>query len=262
MVMNSSQGLKYYQFNSLINKSITHAIFTRQGGVSPYPYLSLNVGGTSGDSRENVVENRKRMFDCMNLPVESIFDVWQVHGKEIIYTRKPRSLNSEHKPADIILTDQPGVTLFMRFADCVPILLFDPHKNAIGIVHAGWQGTVLKVAEIAVGGMVRLFGSNPTDIIAGIGPSIGPDHYEVGNKVTAAVEENLKFLKEDVLVNKSGKKYFDLWKSNEVLLQSSGVKQIETARLCTACNLDDWYSYRKEGISSGRFGAMIGLTGK
>jgi len=262
MLINSNHGLKYFQFNSLITKSLTHAIFTRQGGISPYPYISLNVGGTSGDSKDNVVENRRRMFDCMKLPVESIFDVWQVHGKEIVYTRNPRPLNTEHKPADIILTDQPGITLFMRFADCVPIFLYDPQKKAIGIVHAGWQGTVLKAAEIAVESMTRLFRSNPKDIIAGIGPSIGPDHYEVGNKVTKAVEENLKFLKDEVVIQKSDKKFFDLWKSNEIVLQASGLKQIETAKLCTACNLSDWYSYRKEGASSGRFGAMIGLTGK
>ncbi len=194
MLINSNQGLKYFQFNSLIHNSLTHAIFTRQGGISSFPYLSLNVGGTSGDLKENVVENRKRMFDCLKLPVESIFDVWQVHGKEVVFTRNPRPLNAEHKPADIILTDQPGITLFMRFADCVPILLFDPNKRAIGIVHAGWQGTVLKAAEIAVEAMVRLFKSNPMDIIAGIGPSIGPDHYEVGNKVTKAVEENSEIL--------------------------------------------------------------------
>lgn len=262
MLTTSQESLKYFQFNMLINDGITHAIFTRQGGVSPNPYQSLNVGGTSGDTRENVVENRKRIFECLRLPVESIFDVWQVHGKDMIYTREPRPLNSNHQPADIILTDQPGVTLFMRFADCVPILLFDPLHKAIGLVHAGWQGTVLRVAEIAIDSMKRMFNSNPKDIIAGIGPSIGPDHYEVGNKVFTEVEKNLGFFKDEILIHNSKSTFLDLWKSNELILRASGVQQIEVSKLCTACNLSDWYSYRKEGISSGRFGALIGLTGK
>lgn len=259
MFIETEEGLKYFQFNIFDKSRITHAIFTRQGGVSPKPFLSLNVGGTTGDTRDNVVENRRLIFQTMGREVESIFDAWQVHGNDFIYAKEPRPLNSPHQPADIILTDQPGVTLFMRFADCVPILLFDPVRNVVGLVHAGWMGTVLKAVEKAVNKMTEMFMSQPTDIVAGIGPSIGPDHYEVGYQVVDEVNNKLNSIQSDILSMKNGKHYLDLWKANELILKSTGVFQIETAQLCTACKLDDWYSYRLEGSSSGRFGVLLGI---
>jgi YfiH family protein len=259
MFTQSELGLRYFQFNSFKRNRLKHAIFTRQGGVSPEPFLSLNVGGTTGDTRENVIENRRLIFKSMDLEFESIIDVWQVHGNHFIYTKEPRPLNFVHQPADIILTDQPGITLFMRFADCVPILLFDPVKNAIGLVHAGWKGTVLKAVETAVKNMEKLFSSQPQDIIAGIGPSIGPDHYEIGGQVVDEVKMGLNNIHNEILSIKNGKYFFDLWKANELILKSSGVVQIETARLCTVCNQNDWYSHRFEGSASGRFGVLLGM---
>lgn len=259
MFIKTDNGLKYFQFNNFNKNRVTHAIFTRQGGISPKPYLSLNVGGTSGDSKDNVVENRRLIFESMNRKVESIFDVWQVHGNDFIYAKDPRPLSFPHQPADIILTDQTGITLFMRFADCVPILLFDPVKSVIGIVHAGWKGTVLKAVEVAVNNMEKLFRCQPKDIIAGIGPSIGSDHYEVGTQVVDEVKLNLNTIQSDILSVRNGKYFLDLWKANELILNATGVINIESAEICTACNLDDWFSYRSEGSSSGRFGVLLGL---
>jgi hypothetical protein len=147
----------------------------------------------------------------------------------------------------------------MQFADCVPILIYDPKNNIIGIVHAGWQGTVKRIVQNAVKYLTDMFSSDPEEILAGIGPSIGPDHYEVGKDVIIEVDDKLKEIRSEILITKNGKTYFDLWKSNELLLIQSGVKNIEVAGICTACNLDEWYSYRMEGQKSGRFGVFMSL---
>src|SRR5215211_273469 len=120
--MNSFQhsGLCYLQFDSL---NVKHAAFTRHGGVSPEPWGSLNVGGTVGDDPARVRENRILSFRAMGCAPESIFDVWQVHSADVVCAQAPRSSNESYRQADIILTDKPEVTLFMRFADCVPLLV-------------------------------------------------------------------------------------------------------------------------------------------
>jgi hypothetical protein len=254
-----SDRVKYLQFESFPDQKVIHAIFTRQGGVSPAPWESLNQGGTTGDSRERVIENRRIAFNNVGLKVETIFDVWQVHGTKIIATDKPRDLDQPHKKADGILTSQKGVTLFMRFADCVPILLFDPNLQIISIVHAGWQGTVKRIAETAVDKMVNIYHCDRENIIVGIGPSIGPDHYHVKedviSQVTKAYPENWK----NIIWQQGDSFSLDLWEANRICLEEAGIKKIEIAGLCTACNLEDWYSHRAEGSKTGRFGVLLAM---
>ena len=148
MPFHQSDEIRYYTFESLEDAGICHAAITRQGGVSPQPWSSLNVGGTVGDDAGRVRENRRRSFRALGSPFESLFDVWQVHGTEVVCAKRRARLSQPHLKADAILTDQPGVTLFMRFADCVPIFLYDPLKKVVGLVHAGWQGTVKKTAAL------------------------------------------------------------------------------------------------------------------
>jgi hypothetical protein len=252
-------NLRYFTFESFPKERIHHGIFTRSGGISPGSFSSLNVGESAGDTRENVVENRKRIFQVFDQSLESIFDVWQIHSDKVKFTSLPRKSGSKHEQADAILTDSKDVSLFMQFADCVPILIYDPKNNIIGIVHAGWQGTVKRIVQNAVKYLTDMFSSDPEEILAGIGPSIGPDHYEVGKNVIIEVDDKLKEIRSEILITKNGKTYFDLWKSNELLLIQSGVKNIEVAGICTACNLDEWYSYRMEGQKSGRFGVFMSL---
>ncbi len=251
--------LRYYHFDLYRQPGLVHAVFTRHGGVSPAPWISLNLGGLSGDRKENVVENRRRIFEAVELPVESIYDAWQVHGTHVICTDRPRPLDAEHAKADAILTDNPQVTLFMRFADCVPILLFDPVRRVVGLVHAGWQGTVSQIARITIERMCTDYGSHPGDILAVIGPSIGPDHYEIGPDVAGQVKAVFRDDSAQCLSERHGKTFFDLWRTNQVILEKAGVKQIQVAGLCTACHTEDWYSHRAEQGKTGRFGALIAL---
>ena len=259
MIANEFGNLKYFTFESFPNEKIKHGIFTRLGGISPDTFSSLNVGESAGDSRENVVENRRRIFQVFDRSVDSIFDVWQIHSDKVKFTNIPRKSGTKHEQADAILTDSKDVSLFMQFADCVPILIYDPKNSVIGIIHAGWQGTVTRIVQNAVKYLIESFSIDPGELLAGIGPSIGPDHYEVGNNVSNEVDDKLRDIRSKVLMTKNGKIYFDLWKSNELLLRQSGVKNIEVAGICTACNLDEWYSYRIEGQKSGRFGVFMSL---
>jgi YfiH family protein len=258
MPFSQQNGLRYYTFE-IFPKNIIQAVFTRQGGVSPRPWDSLNVGGSIGDDITYVRANRIRSFKALGRVPESIYDVWQVHSAEVIYADAPRSLDTPYQKADIMLTDNPQVTLFMRFADCTPILLHDPVKRVIGIVHSGWLGTVRGAARAAVKAMQERYASNPANILAAIGPAIGPDHYKVGEDVITQVQDAFGAEAESLFAAHGDSIHFDLWKANQLLLAKEGVRQIETAGICTACHTDEWFSHRAEKGKTGRFGALIAL---
>jgi purine-nucleoside/S-methyl-5'-thioadenosine phosphorylase / adenosine deaminase len=254
-------SIKYYQFDSLEGQGLYHAIFTRLGGLSTYPWESLNFGASVGDDIERVIHNREIALKSVDIDPDTVYDVYQIHSTNIVITNKPLNTNEPHVKADAILTNQPNVTLLMRFADCVPILLFDPRHQAIGIVHAGWIGTINRIAHKSIELMKEKFDSDPEHIICGIGPSIGPDHYSIGQDVIDKVKAG--FLKEadGLLRYENGKTYFDLWKANRMIVEQAGVQKIEIAAICTQCNLSDWYSHRGEQGKTGRFGSIIGFKG-
>lgn len=259
----SKDGLRYFTFDSLSAAGVAHAVFTRQGGVSPQPWGSLNLGGTVGDDLGRVAENRRRAFSALDRDPHSQYDVWQVHGRDVVCADAPRPAETPHLKADAILTDRAEVTLAMRFADCVPILLYDPTQRVVGLAHAGWQGTLRRVAQAAVQAMHERYGSHPADLLAGIGPSIGAHHYEVGPEVAAQVQQSFGQDAAGLLAPHSGSErhgvQLDLWAANRLVLEQAGVRSIEVAGLCTACSLEDWYSHRAEHGRTGRFGVLIGL---
>ncbi|MBU4224233.1 MAG: peptidoglycan editing factor PgeF [Chloroflexi bacterium] len=264
MPIQSRDGVRYFSFDSF-GSGVVQAVFTRQGGVSPKPWASLNVGGTVGDQAERVRENRRRAFTSLGLDAATLFDVWQVHGINVVIADAPHPPRSPHlcaaptRQADAILSDKAEVSLFMRFADCVPILLYDPLRKVIGLAHAGWMGTVRGVVRAALEAMQARFGTQPADLQAAIGPSIGQDHYAVGPDVVTQVRQAFGEDASGLLATIDGGIHFDLWAANRLLLEQAGVRQVEVAGLCTACHLDDWYSHRAEKGRTGRFGALIAL---
>ena len=258
MSFRQHNDIRYYAFD-IFGSSIEHGVFTRQGGISPAPWASLNVGGMVGDEPAHVRENRVRSFEALGRKPASIFDVWLVHSAAVICTDAPRPLEAIPQQADIILTDKPQVTLFMRFADCVPILFYDPKKAVVGIAHAGWLGTVRGAARSAVETMQARYGCKPQDLLAAIGPSIGPDHYEIGPDVIERVRQAFGADADRLLETRTGRVYLDLWTANFLQLQKTGMGQIEMAGICTACHVEDWFSHRAEKGRTGRFGALIGL---
>jgi YfiH family protein len=259
MPFQQKDDLRYYQFD-IFSSAIVHGVFTRQGGVSPSPWQSLNFSISAGDDAERVTRNRVRVFELMGRDPASIHDSWLIHGTDILYADRPRSLDRPATKADIILTDNPEVSLFMRFADCVPLLFHDPNKHVIGIAHAGWMGTVKGVGGAAVNGMRERYGCKPENIVAGIGPSIGVDHYEVGEDVVSQFRAKFGEDSERIIQTKDGKTHLDLWAANAIQLQKAGVEQIQISGLCTACHVDDWFSHRAEKGKTGRFGALMALV--
>ncbi len=259
-----SDSIRYYYFNSLYEEGVAHAVFSRRGGTSPEPWAALNVGGTVGDTPERVAENRSRAMRSIGGSVESIYDVWQVHSNDIVVAESPRPASQIPVKADAILTDRMGVNLFMRFADCVPILLYEPVRRIVGIVHAGWLGTVNRVVKSAIQAMQDQYGVKPNNIMAAIGPSIGAHHYEIGTEVIEKVAQTFGGDSSGLLGiyqgdSKGSGIQFDLWEANRLILEQAGVREIEISGICTACHLEDWYSHRGETGQTGRFGVVIGL---
>jgi YfiH family protein len=252
-------GLKYYSFDSLDQHGVCNAIFTRHGGVSAEPWKSLNIGGTVGDDPIAVRENLNRIFLAIGRDYSSRYDGWQVHGDTVLRIEQPRPATMAHVKTDGLISNQQEVTLLMRFADCVPVMLYDPVQNGIAIVHAGWKGTMLHIAGIAVKRMGEEFGSRPQDVIACIGPSIGPDDYEVGEEVVVAAQASFGEDTTRIIRRSQHSNYLDLWQANELVLQKAGVRMIEVARISTYSVVEDWFSHRKENGKTGRFGAVIAL---
>jgi YfiH family protein len=260
MRQTSGQSLQYLQFPSLQNPDLSHAVFTRKGGTSPAPWDSLNFGGTVGDDQARVLQNQALALNELGLDVNGLHEVWQVHSGDIVKVEEPSSADA-YAQADGMVTDLPGIALLMRFADCVPILAYDPENRAVGMAHAGWQGTLRLAAANLVRRMAAEFGTVPLSLKMAIGPSIGPDHYPIGPEVVSRVRKQFGQQADAYLHPVQDRLHFDLWAANEDQLKSEGVRaeNIENLRICTACNLTDWYSHRGEHGATGRFGVVISL---
>jgi len=139
-------------------------------------------------------------------------------------------------------------------------MLYDPVQRVVGMAHAGWKGTVNKIGRDTVTAMHEKYGSRPQDILAGIGPSIGPDHYEIGDDVIEQVDRAFGVDAASLLSNINGHTHFDLWKANSLILEKAGVRKVQIAGICTACNTQDWYSHRAEHGRAGRFGAILAMS--
>lgn len=262
MIRKEEKGLVSYHFESFDPALVNHAIYTRIGGVSEGHYSSLNLGGTVGDKPENVLKNHQILFDHFGMPFESRFDVWQVHGDTVHFSDRPRPESQKHQPGDAIFTQNPDVTLVMRFADCVPIMLFDPKQKVVGLVHAGWQGTLIEVGKTAIEAAVKEYGCDPADIRAGIGSSICGHCYQIGGEVREKFYKKWGEKAADFISDTEYGSFLDLWGANEWSLRKAGLQFIEQSRICTAENLNEWYSYRKEKGLTGRFSVAISLTAK
>jgi polyphenol oxidase len=253
--------LPLYRFDTLDDSAgaLVHGISTRLGGASQGPLASLNLGHTVGDAADLVEANHRTLFAALGIPAERVVTAHQVHSNRVALVGGP-DVGQALPETDALITDAPGVYLMLRYADCVPVLLFDPRRRAVGLAHAGWQGTVAHVAARAAEAMISHLGCHPQDILGAIGPSIGPCCYQVGPEVVARVEEAFPG-GHGLLVRRQpdGHAHLDLWAANAYQLARVGLQQIETAHLCTACRTDLFYSHRAERGRTGRLAAIIGL---
>lgn len=259
LLRTTDNGLVYYQFEALARfGEMRHGVFTRLGGGSAPPFATLNTGHTVGDDPAAVAENHRRICDAMGVNVAFVASGYQVHGTGVALIG-PQDCGRVRPCTDILLTRQSGIPLVQRFADCTPLVLYDPVRRVLGLAHAGWRGTVQGVAIEAVRAMTRAFGSRPADIVAGVGPSIGPCCYEIGSQVAARVRDAFRQGTRWLLAQANGAIHLDLWSANCQQLQTAGVVQVEVAGLCTACHTKEFFSHRAERGRTGRFGVMAVL---
>ena len=260
MKRSSADGVLLYCFDGLTPaQGVVHAVLTRVGGVSPPPFATLNLGHTVGDDSSAVEENHCRALGALGLSVEQMVSPYQVHGARV------GLVGSGHRgtvqPAcDALVTNEAAVPLLLRFADCVPVLFFDPVRRAVGIAHAGWRGVAVNVVGETVRTLAERLQCDPSGLWAGIGPAIGPCCYDVQPEVLDAVR---RACPPDARISRTaGEKIFlDLPGAVRAQLVAAGVGRIEESNLCTACRVDEFFSHRLECGRTGRFGVLIGLTG-
>ncbi len=282
--LRKAEGLNVLQLDAFTKlRWLAHGFSTRVGGKSALDGQTvLNLSFTDWDTKENVAENRRRFQSVVAANDFELIALKQFHSDLIRpFTSKP----DRPCKGDASTTKQAGLLLGAQTADCVPILLVDPKKRAVAAIHAGWRGTLARIAHKTVGRMEMEFGCKPADLLAAIGPSIGPCCYEVGpelvTKFTAQFgdadgyfdeartgdEPNpLQWLNMKPPGHQPPPKnvHLDLWKANRSQLLSAGLrdKNIFTSELCTACRTDLFFSYRKEGVLSGRMLSVIGVHAK
>ena len=264
MIAATINDLQVLQFSNLSGfPGLVHFTTTRTGGVSSGKYQSMNLGLHSGDSHSAIIENRQRLCSALNVAPDKFIFPNQTHSANIKHVRNDFiSFDEEEKgrflsETDALITELKGFCIAIKTADCVPVLLYDQKKKVIAAVHAGWRGTSLGITSLTVQKMIES-GSDAADIVAGIGPSISPDIYEVGREVWEQFDRPRRFWKPS---GSEDKRLLDLWKANLTQLVESGIqfRQIESAQLCTFSNPTAFFSARRDGIKSGRMATGIML---
>lgn len=255
-MQNNKQGFIYYESQQLQSLPfLIHAFTTRNGGVSEGCYNSLNFSVKEGDTEENVRKNVQVVADAFNLSPRQFLTVKQVHGDNILMIDDPAYLFHSCKPLeyDGIITNQPGLAIGIKTADCVPILLVDQVKHVIGVIHAGWRGTALNIAAKAVSQFQSSYSSKTQDLLAAIGPAIGPCCYQVDRQVYDAMSSDASSLCFQACKEKD-RWMFDLPFLNKQQLIAAGLlsEKIDTSGLCTSCLSDLFYSHRGESGKTGR----------
>ena len=258
-------SIPFLRFENFPNNGrVRHAIFTRQGGTSPEPFDTLNLSLSVPDNETNVYANRARAYASHGRHNNALVHAHLTHGAGTALVSQKQ--NGQYiGPVDALLTDEPGCGLTMNYADCAAILLYDPLKGAIGLGHAGWKGAVKDLPGAMVRRMGAVYGSQPDQLIAAIGPAIGPCCYEVGEAVITAVRATFDEPGSLLLPSpdQSGSspadlhRQFDLPEANHRRLSYAGVRHIEKSGLCTACRTDLFFSHRAEKGRTGRFGTLL-----
>jgi len=259
MIRRSSNGLAFYQFASHSGRpEVLHAVFTRIGGSSQGCFSSLNVGQLVGDDPRAVRLNHERIFTALGISAGHVVTARQVHGGHVAIVDEDDH-GSVVAATDGLLTKSRGTYLLMRFADCLPLMLYDPIHQAVALAHCGWRGLLAGVVQNAFRALHQTFGSEAVETLAALGPAIGPCCYEVGPDVIQGVRHLLGRADELLVQQPDGRVHFDLPGAVRAQLEQLGLHHIEDSGLCTACRRAEFFSHRAEGGNTGRFAALIGL---
>ncbi len=242
----------YFRYQKLsLNQQLIHAVFTRHGGVSNPPFDSLNVSYSVGDRPQDVSINIGKIKEVIK--ASHLIFMKQTHGDNVLVIREGHfNTPSESPSADAMITNIPRIALMVKQADCQGVIIFDPKRGVIANIHCGWRGNVHNILGSVLARMKEVFGCEASDLLAAIGPSLGPCCAEFANhkKIFPGVFDRF-MVRED---------YFDLWAISRWQLMDAGLKaeNIEVAGICTRCNTDLFYSYRGER-KTGRFGTIAML---
>lgn len=256
----------YLTYNTLNEVDfIRHAFSTRLGGVSKGVCESMNLAFGRGDDRETVIENYRLVCNSAGFELESLCGSVQIHEAKVCKVTKADRGHGilrerQWQSADALITKDKDVTLVTYYADCTPIFFLDTKTHAIGLAHAGWRGTVGRIAVNTVNEMSKEFGTNPEDLICAIGPVIGKCCYEIDEGCAAQFKALTEIDTALVLSEKGGGKFMaDLALTNKLLLKSAGVKEenIVISDLCTRCNSDLLWSHRATAGNRGTMAAFM-----
>lgn len=233
-------------------QALVAAESTRHGGVSLSPYDSLNLGKSTGDILENVIENRRIFCESLGIQWENIAFSFQVHGNEVLVAQQA----GQYQGYDAIITNQLNVFAAVSIADCTPILVYDVKNQAVAAIHAGWRGTVSGIVAKSLQLMYAHFGTQASDCFAYVGTCIDECSFEVGNEVAEHFADTFKRF------DAAKQKYFvDLKSANQAQLLAFGISadQIEVSPYSTIEHHEDYFSHRLQKGITGRMMAVIGL---
>lgn len=260
--------LLYYTFPVLDTVPfVRHAFSTRLGGASEGTFASMNLSFGRGDDPVRVRENFDRLCGAIGVRAEDVVMSRQEHHKNIRNVTaadrgKGVTRERDYDDFDGLLTDEPGLVLCTQYADCVPLLFADPVRRVIGTAHSGWKGTVQQIGRETVERMVSDYGCRREDIVAGIGPSIGPCCFEVDEPVYTQFAA-MNVWDEDCVRRAPNDKFFiDLWAVNRRILLAAGLREehLSVTDLCTRCRPDVFWSHRATGGVRGSLAALISIV--
>ncbi|MEI7815935.1 MAG: peptidoglycan editing factor PgeF [Desulfuromonadales bacterium] len=265
MQMNRIGRIQYVEVDFPRSSSSTQGFTTRHEGVSRPPYNSLNLGMNTQDQQATVEGNRSLLARAFGVTQGALVTPRQVHGCDILVINEPNEDFSHFLSVegDAVITNQPNVMIGVCVADCAPILLLDPVKNVIAVVHAGWKGTAAKLVSKTVAGMESEFGSNPATLQAAIGPCIQKCCYEVDEPVRKAFQQGGIAWDACAESTNPDKWQLDLSAANRELLMTAGLMadEIQLSGQCVCCHSEQFFSYRRDKEESGRQMGFIMLKG-
>lgn len=261
------EGVWFGKFSNFPETLVTHAISSRFGGVSQAPFDQMNLAMHNGDDIAAVRKNRVLFCEAIHLDPHKLVTAEQVHSDQVLlvdesYAGKGATDYIDAiKGTDALITNCVNLPLMLFFADCVPVLIVDPIQQAIGISHAGWKGTMDKIAQKTILSMRENFGTQSQDCFVGIGPSIGQCCYDVTQEVAEQFSETFGKDSAKILKPFAHKWKLDLWAANQLQLEEIGVcaDKIEACNICTACNAKLFFSYRADYAKTGRIAAVLSL---
>jgi len=256
-------GVKVLVSTRLEAAGFANGFSTRVGGVSPFPENSLNLAGFDEDSSENIAENRRRFLNAFDGEFR-LATAWQIHGDKIKLVANEFDIGNSDEKFDGLVSQLPNVLVGVKTADCVPVLLADTRTNAFAAVHAGWRGTAQSIVAKAVQKMTTVFGTNPSDLLAAIGPAASGRSYEVGSDVIETFTKNFSNGESYFTATRDGHALVDLHTANRDQLVEQGIppSAISIAPLCTIEHIDLFFSYRVEKKLYGKTGRLLSVVGR